>query len=148
MAFLTGQRLTADLMNQNFQGTTTTITAATATSSTVETVWATWTASVISGQTYEIEAMYSVKTSVAGDGSLERIREDSLTGNQLQGVTVPLPGTISGGNPAYIRAEYTAASTGTKTFVLTAIRNGGTGVHNLQASSSSPATFRVQPIVN
>lgn len=148
MAFLTGQRLTADLLNQNLQGTTTPITADSATYTTTEAVIATWSASLVNGQNYEVVADVSIRTSVAADVSLVRIREDNLTGNQLQGINVALPSASSGGNPAHLRGEYTATATGSKTFVLTGVRNGGTGNHNLKASSSSPALFRVQALVN
>ena len=155
MAFVTGQRLTADLLNQNFQGTTTFVTTLSGTWTGTETVGATFSASVVSGQTYAIvvDAFIRITTGGSGlltEGNIVRIREDSLTGNQLQGSQVALLSGGSGGNPIHLYAEYTAVSTGAKTFVLTGNRNGtgSTGTYAVMGSASSPSVFRVQPIVN
>lgn len=152
MSFLTGQRLTADLLNQYFQGVTTPVTADSATFTTVETIVATFTAPLVSGQVYEIIAMLFMHTSSSAatpaEVALTRIREDNVTGTQLQGANIPMLTASSGGFPALLRAEYTAVATATKTFVITGIRNGGAGTMNLKASASSPCLFRVQPLVN
>lgn len=151
MAFLTGQRLTADLLNQNLQGYSTSIVANSGTYTTTETVIATWTATLTAGQVYAVTADAFILTSATSstEANLVRIREDSLTGTQVQGGNIMLPSTTSGGCPLHLYGEYTAVSTATKTFVLTAIRQGtGTGTYNLKASSTSPCIFRVQPLVN
>lgn len=157
MAFLTGQRLTADLLNQNLQGATGVAVADSASITTVETVVLTTTLSMTSGQTYGIylKANISSGTQMAWNVAtptfelaLVRIREDNATGTQMSLDLIIQPSSSSSGYPLSAYAEYTAVSTASKTIVATLIKSTGTGGWQLRASATRPSTLRVQPLVN
>lgn len=106
--------------------------------------------SLVSGVRYRISFFGRVSTDVAGDYAGLRIREDAgVSGTQLQfSGNIYLPTTTGNGFPHSLYAEYTAASTGSKTFTLTAQRTAGTGTaHRIRASSSAPAWLVVDRIV-
>jgi len=104
---------------------------------------------VISGAKYKIIFVGKVSADVAADASNMRIREDNLTGTQLQLQQVYLPTTSTNGWQVYAYAEYTASANVTKTFALTGQRSVGTGTaHRIRASASAPGYFYVDRIAN
>lgn len=101
------------------------------------------TATLVAGRKYKVVLQMSVRASVAGDCYLIRIREDSTTGTQLQQQQIYCDTTSVSGFPCLMIAEYTAVSSGSKTFAVTMSRNDGTGVGNLAAAASRPATLTI-----
>ncbi len=152
MAFLTGQRLSADLLNQNLQGVTTAVVTDSAAIS-AETVGITVVIAVTAGQTYGITVKATIGSSAVGtlgtNLAIVRIREDSVSGNQLsQDVFTPLT-SASAGFAYSTYTEYTAASTTTKTIVFTFARNTATTeTYIIRAAANRPTFMRVQPLVN
>lgn len=157
MAFVTGQRLTADLLNQNLQGVTGNATVDSAAITTVETIVLTAALNMTSGQTYGIYLKANVSSSVqmawnvatpTFELAFMRIREDNATGTQMSLDLIIQPSSSSSGYPVSGYAEYTAVSTASKTIVATLIRGTGAGNMVLRASATRPSTLRIQPIVN
>lgn len=106
-------------------------------------------APLVSGLTYRIFVYVTVAVDVAGDVSFIRIREDSASGTQLAGSNVYGGTTNSSGFPAVIYDEYTATSTGSKTFVITGQRVSGTGTaHGIKSSGSRFNAITVDLIVS
>jgi hypothetical protein len=107
------------------------------------------TISAISGAKYKIVFEGRVSTDIAADAAFIRVREDSLSGNQLNYTNVYLPTTTGNGWQARAYAEWTATSTGNKTFVITGQRSIGTGVaHRIRAAGNGPAYLYVDRIAN
>lgn len=107
------------------------------------------TIAAVAGAKYKIIFEGRVSTDVAADGAVMRIREDNLTGNQLSYLPVYLPTTAGNGWQSRVYAEWTAASTANKTFVVTGQRTIGTGVaHRIRAAGNGPAYFYVDRIAN
>lgn len=126
---------------------TTEITANSSTYGATETTLYTITPSLVSGLTYRIIFIAKIAVDVAGDVSFARIREDSLTGNQLDGANVYGGTTNTSGFTVYAISEYTAAATGTKTFVVTGQRVSGTGTaHGVKASANRKSYITVDLI--
>ena len=101
---------------------------------TAETICDTVTAILTSGQTYGIFWYAQIQSTVAGDAAGIKIREDSVAGTQMVSQRIELADS-GAGYPVAQYAEYTAASSGSKTFVGTAVRSVGTG--NLTAAGSA-----------
>lgn len=128
---------------------TTISTAASSNVTTTETKIDTVVASLVSGRIYRITWDTGLLSSVAGDSGFVRIREDDgITGTQLQLMRINIANTGGSGSrwPARIEAEYTAASTGSKTFSATLIRATGTGNVTTQAAATYPAYLYVDYI--
>jgi len=105
-------------------------------------------ATLVSGQKYKIWFSGRISTDVAADAANLRIREDNLTGTQLQLHQVYLPTTTGNGWGTYFYAEYTAVASASKTFALTAQRSIGTGTaHRIRAAATAPGYFVVDKIV-
>ena len=118
---------------------TTVETSDSSTFTTSETTIASVTASLVSGRTYRIRFYGSIVSTVA-DGQVQcRLREDNTSGTQMQGVNVFPANTSSSGHPLPIEAEFTAVSTGNKTFVATGQRVSGTGTINMNGAATNPA---------
>jgi hypothetical protein len=153
MAFLTGQRLTADLLNQNLQGITGTAVVDSASITTTETTVLTATLSMTSGQAYGIWVKATISATVLGaigsNLANVRVREDSTTGTVITSdIFAPLS-TAPAGYPFSTYVEYTAVSTANKTVVFTIQRNTATTeAYQLRAAATRPGMLRVQPIVN
>jgi hypothetical protein len=113
---------------------------------TAETVVLTVTASLVAGTDYAVKARCLTQSSVADDRVRARIREDSLTGAVIDLQDVPLGG---GNSPVrvYAEAEYTAPVTGSKTFVVTLVRQAGTGNIQLTADATYPSRLAVMEIL-
>jgi hypothetical protein len=111
---------------------------------TTEIVTDTITTALVTGVRYKIVHDAGWQSSVAGDGVLVRIRADNLTGTQLQAYRVIT--SVAGAEYAgHIEAFFTAAATGSKVFVVTAVRSGGTGSMNRIALSTQPSNLYVEP---
>jgi hypothetical protein len=98
---------------------------------------------------YKIWFEGRISTDVANDTAGLRIREDSVSGTQLQFANHHIPTTTGNGFTKTITATYTATATASKTFVLTGQRTAGTGVaHRIRGSASSPGYLVVERIVS
>lgn len=125
------------------------ITADSATWTTTETGLLTATASLTSGWSYKITAFVMVTSTVAGDLSYIRIREDTSGGTQMTAANVYIPTTNGFGFPLHFSTEYTASSTASKSFVLTGARQtGATGTQKLVHSSSRLGFLTIDRIVS
>lgn len=149
-----GRLVTADGLNANHVEEREEASAITSDSSTwddtPEVSAMTVTSDLVSGDLYKIWFMGRVSTDVAGDYTGLRIREDSISGTQLQfSGNIYLPTTTGNGFPQYLYAQYTAVATAAKTFVLTGARQAGTGTaHRIRAASSSPAYFVCERVMD
>src|SRR5690554_962612 len=92
-----------------------------------ETEVASITAALVSGRTYRVTVDYPVRFTVATDMFDARIREDDSSGTQIQRRTPTI--LVGSGSNTLVRleVEYTAQSTGNKTFSFTIARQTGTG---------------------
>lgn len=126
---------------------TTTRTSNTSTYTTTEVVTDTVTASLVSGRTYKVTSFQALASSVAADTITMRIREDSLTGTQLQAMrfTITATGTTW---LAVLVADYVAVATGSKSFVNTSVRATGTGNCSNNASATAPNFLIVEQVVS
>lgn len=98
---------------------------------------------VVAGQRYACVARGNWGSTVTGDTIIDRIREDSVTGNVLATGQLANVNTSSVGWSDMLYGEYTAAATAAKTFVLTGVRNGGTGNCLLRAGAGRNAWISV-----
>lgn len=109
------------------------------------------TAALVSGWSYRITLMTTV-VSTAGaltEAAFMRIREDTATGTQDTGANISIPNTNGFGYPLLLVAEYTAGSTGNKTWVVTGSRiTGATGTQGIVCSTSRPSLLTVDRIVS
>ncbi|HEX6579222.1 MAG TPA: hypothetical protein VF082_12730 [Jiangellaceae bacterium] len=120
-------------------------TAGSASVTTTETIIDTVTAALVSGRTYRITWDFAFTISVATDQHFARIREDNTTGTQLQGFRIA-PGATASSYPCHKEAEYTAVSTGNKTFVGTFVRTSGTGNVSSLGAATNPQYLYVDYI--
>ena len=106
------------------------------------------TAALVSGRTYRVRWTAGVDADTSGDTVFVRLREDNATGTQLNRLRVDV--RLSGGAgtryDGTIEAEYTATSTGNKTFVGTIILATGTGPCQISASATEPVYLYVDYI--
>jgi hypothetical protein len=104
---------------------------------TAETLVDSVTANLVAGATYRITWAFSAVSTVATDLVRVRLREDNVTGTvrSLGGVYISHSGQKILGR---IEGEFTAASTGAKTFVGTSMRFAGTGNISHNASVNEP----------
>lgn len=112
---------------------------------TTETVTDTISVTLLSGRTYEVVHDGIWSSTVAGDGAQLRVREDSLTGTMLNGQDIHLQGA-GRVYMSHLRALYTAVSSGLKTFVVTGVRNVGTGTITRNAATTNPSQFTVTQV--
>lgn len=111
--------------------------------STTETSINTVTATLVDGADYLITWSADVASSAAADVARVRIRENSGTGGtqlNLGHAYVPTPARDYG---FYLEAEYTATSSGSKTFSATAQRVVGTGTLSCNANANEPHFLRI-----
>lgn len=123
---------------------TTPVTAPSAALTTVETVVATVAGSLISGKTYKVTyaGAFTASAVSTADHFFARLREDSLTGTQMQGRRLGA-NSVASGYPYAIEAEYTAGSTASKTFVVTLVRSGTAGSVTNYAAGDQPGYFYI-----
>lgn len=93
---------------------------------TTETVGDEISAYMVAGYKYKIMSYQLCRSSVANDSITVRLREDSLTGTELQSIRVHIP-IISTVFVGYLERLYTASETGLKTIVTTGVRASGSG---------------------
>lgn len=104
------------------------------------------TAALVSGRTYRVRFSGGFVSTVSGDIVLGRIREDTSAGTVLQEKNRNIGTTSGAGEGFEFEAEYTAVSTGSKTFVVTSVRNGGTGTLHRDGAAVRPSYFYVDYI--
>lgn len=121
------KRITQQIETSNSAGVTTT-----------ETAVITVTASLQTGRTYRVKVSAAIDTTVAGDTVDCRLRENNATGTEMQLRRVYLHDN-TGRWPVEFEAEFTAVSTGNKTFVFTLDRFSGTGTITTIASATIPS---------
>lgn len=146
---VTADRLNANLVEQEIQLTTRTSDSSTW-GDTEAVTGIEVTGTLVSGLIYEIWFWGRVSSDVAADYTALRIREDSISGTQLQfSGNIELPTTTGNGFPQSVVARYTAVSSASKTFVLTGDRQSGTGTaHRIRASASAAAFFGIRLVLN
>lgn len=128
-----------------------TATPRTSTSSSVttsETAVDTVVASLVTGRTYRVTWELPVTVSDVTGIHFLRIREDSATGTQLNIRRYMQAGSTAQSFPFRLEAEYTAVSTGNKTFAGTFIRAAGAGSLTSHAASGVPAYMYVDYVRN
>lgn len=140
-----GQQLVAGRIPGERIATTRT-TADSATFTTTTTAVMTVVAPLVTGRTYWVRAVYRWQSTVAGDNVTGAIREDSVTGTIIQTnvSNVQLTGSLI--SMQVMETQFTAVSTGNKTFILAGVRFTGSGTINLDASSPSPSFLYVDYI--
>lgn len=121
-------------------------TSDTSTFTTTETVIDSVTAALVSGRTYRIRFYAGFATTVNDSFVIAKIREDNLTGTTLMERNTALNTTSAAGIFVVTEAEYTAVSTGNKTFVTTGQRNGGTGTLHADGAATRPRYLYVEYI--
>jgi hypothetical protein len=100
-----------------------------------ETVMITVVAATVNGRVYKVTADVGFQVSIVADAHAARIREDSVSGNELQARRYTAPQTTPQLWPLHIEGEYTADATENKTFVLTFQRTTGSGTSTLTATT-------------
>jgi hypothetical protein len=113
---------------------------------TAETVVDTITASLIAGVKYEIRWTGVWQSSVAGDVVNQQLREDSISGTRLTDGRIACT-TANKAFAGFVRGYYTAAVTGSKTFVVTGVRDSGTGNITRAAVATSPAVLSIDQVL-
>lgn len=144
MASSAGQLLVAGRVPGEEIAVDTEIADSTPTFTTTETTVMSVTAPLVSGRTYKVYASAHFETDAAVSNVAARLREDNSTGTQLQQSFYQIWHTSSTGVPVYLEAEFTAASTANKTFVLTGVRTSGSGNLALSAGATFPSHLRVE----
>lgn len=113
---------------------------------TAETQLMSVTAALVTGRIYRVKVHSRVNSSVSGDRIITRIREDSISGTEIQSTNVPINANgPANGYQDNLEAEFTAVSTGNKTFSYTGERVG-TGNGTLEAATSRPSYLYVDYI--
>lgn len=119
-----------------------------ATFTTTETVLITLTVPVVSGRTYSVDGKLRIQSTVGGiaEGCQVRIREDNVTGNELDRLIINVATTATTvGYGGMLLSRYTAVATGNKTFVVTGVRiTGATGTFRMEGSAASPNILAVR----
>lgn len=124
---------------------TNTETTSSGTFTTTETVTDDVTAPLIDGERYLVEFWGEFVSTVAGDDVGVQLREDNVSGTVLTLVIKNIE-TASVAEAFYLRREYTATATGSKTFVVTGDRLVGTGNVSRLSASTLPAYLTVTHI--
>jgi hypothetical protein len=109
---------------------------------TTETVVSTVTAALVTGRTYRVSFRSAFQSDVSADTINTRLREDNVTGTQLQARRCYSHTSSAGfGFPGDLEAEYVAVSTGNKTFVATGVRSTGTGTAIVAEGSATTPRY-------
>lgn len=105
------------------------------------------TAALVEGRTYTVVLDTSISGDTVDDEVGVRIREDAVSGSFVQNRrSYVSSSTSSFGDYVRVQGEYTATSTGDKTFIATATRISGAGTSSRHGSSSSPSYMYVDYI--
>lgn len=145
-SFLAGQVLTADDLNVAFpyRVGTTTITADSSTFTTTETEVSSITVSLVTGRVYRITAYIGWGSTASGDAIRCRLREDTVSGTLMNSSQVNIGQvTTTGAYHTLVVAEYTAVSTGSKTFVVSGDQEAGSGTCRMEHASDRPGYITV-----
>jgi hypothetical protein len=122
-------------------------TADTSTFTTTETVVSTVTAALVNGRIYRVRFVGTMQSDVTDDTINSRLREDNVSGTQLQLRRAQSPTSSAGSGVGMdVEAEYTAVATGNKTFVATGTRSTGTGNITCEGSATQPRYLYVDYI--
>jgi len=116
-------------------------TASSGSITTTETVTDTLVTSLVAGSIYRVEIRLLISSTTAADDAIVRLREDSLTGTQIDGYRTDLAVVSPVVYPEPLCAYYTAVSTGAKTFVATLIRSAGGGNLVRAAGATAPSVL-------
>lgn len=104
------------------------------------------TVDVVAGRRYKVAWQMSFAGTTTSDSFLVRLREGSGTSGLQMIYACPIVPAVSG-NQATIRvllqAEWTASSTGSKTFTGTLQRNSGTGTAQAAGATTNPRCLSV-----
>jgi hypothetical protein len=107
------------------------------------TVIASATAQLVSGRTYHVKVITHLGSSVAADTATLSLKEDSVSGTEIQGATGLVLTTSAAGGYFQIETDFTAVATGSKTFVATALRASGSGNLRREAAAIRPTWLTV-----
>lgn len=99
--------------------------------------------SAVAGRTYEITHSAIWNSTVAWDLIAARLRENNSSGTARDGADIIVAASFAYPK-GYLRAYWTASSTGTKTFVVTGQRKAGSGTCIRAAGSTNQATLTVK----
>jgi hypothetical protein len=110
-----------------------------------ETVVQTVVAPVVQGRIYKVTWDFRINSTVAGDDTQPRLREDNISGAEIQTAAFDLP-VVSRAPRFHFEAEYEADATEDKTFVGTLNRVSGSGNVTLLAATNQPALLYVDYI--
>jgi len=105
---------------------------------TVETTLDTLVVPLVSGRRYWITWNGAAQSSVADGAVRFRIREDTSAGTQIALRQAPMNAVVNQSFGVHMRALYTAVATANKTFVITGVRQNGTGNITAVASTDAP----------
>lgn len=111
-----------------------------------ETVVQTVVATLVSGRTYRVTVAGACLSSQVNVNTRVRIREDSVSGNILQSRNCTTGPVAADAVSVTYEGEYTAVSSGAKTFVVSIERQSGSGTHQWQSAVASPAYLYVDYI--
>lgn len=101
---------------------------------------------LVTGRTYKISWYGRVQSTIADGYARLRIREDSVSGTQLQLSQSPTNIAANQSFIAAIEAEYTAVANGSKTFHVTCIRQTGTGNVSVFGAADTPVYMYIDYI--
>ena len=136
-----------DILDNYLKGESSPITSNTATWTSSESgALVSVTFNLVSGITYAISSFLAVNGG-AGDVDFMRIREDTSSGNQIQGQNLFIGSVAGSGYPSIMYVEYTAVSTASKTFVLTGNRLVGSTAHQGQVATNRPGYLTITPLL-
>lgn len=105
------------------------------------------TAPLVSGRTYRVRFWGTFNSTVNGDRIRVKVREDDSSGTQLAEHQMVISTTASTtGYLSVVEVEFTAASTGNQTFVVTGERLAGSGSINREGATNRPSYLYVDYI--
>jgi hypothetical protein len=143
MAIAPGEEILSDDITTRRRVATTYDDTDSAVFTTTTTVISTVVAPLISGRTYRVKIVTHLGSTVGGDTANLGLREDSVSGTEMQGnANIPMT-TSAAGVYCVAEADYTAVATGNKTFVATASRAAGTGNIRREGAGIRPTYFTV-----
>ncbi|BAL87290.1 hypothetical protein AMIS_20700 [Actinoplanes missouriensis 431] len=103
---------------------------------------------LVAGWTYAIVAdvrlSISTGTFPVNETNQLRIREDGVSGTQLNIGQYAILSNSGVGFTCRIHAEYTAVASGSKTFALTSQRNSGSANHQVRGSAAAPGFLFIE----
>jgi hypothetical protein len=122
------------------------VTTSSATFTTTELTLITGTFPVTAGKSYKISGYVFISSTVVGDTVSVKVRQSTALGFQMQLNNVYIPTTGGAGWVASPQVEYTASTTGTESFFITAVRLAGTGTCQMQSGVNRPCALIVDAV--